>query len=269
MRLSDARFADLHCRVVPGVDGGSPSVVKAIQSLRALRSEGVGALVLAQPLEPARHPGSMALRRRLDELQAGYERMCEAAAGRLDVPVLHSGQVIRIVDADDVRRVAEDPRVGLGGSRFLLVEFDRDLRGEPLKLIRAVRSAGRELLVSHPERCRFPWSPNPLDTVRRWVDAGAYLQVGLASLAEGGGACGADAEALAWSLLEAGLVHALSSGAHVEVASLPVQHRAVLGRLARCGGARQAAQLLGGNPRRVLRDQLPSPVAPLRVPLPV
>ena len=38
-------FTDLHSHLVPGVDDGSASVEESLDSLAALRAEGVGALV--------------------------------------------------------------------------------------------------------------------------------------------------------------------------------------------------------------------------------
>ncbi|MBV9772593.1 MAG: hypothetical protein JO040_01500 [Gemmatimonadetes bacterium] len=267
MDLQAGRFVDLHNHVVPGVDGGSPSLVETIRSLRAFRSEGVGVVAVTPHLDPARHAGTWALRRRLDELQASYEMVCDAAAGRLHMPALTFSQEVHARDADAVRRVVEDPRVGVGGGRFVLVEFDAELAGEPLKTIRTVRAAGREILVAHPERYHFPWSPDPLDTLRRWVDAGAWLQVSLGSLTDGGGPYGEGAERLAWSLLGEGMVHALASD-HLGGARPQILHRAVARRLAAHGGGAQALQLLAGNPRRIVGDRLPEPVPPLRAAVP-
>lgn len=257
------RFADLHNHLLPGVDDGSRSLDETIAALRRFREAGVDEVAVTPHLGPSW--GSDDLPRRMAELRAAYDRVCERAAGDGDLPRLRFGQEIFGWDAAQLAPMLEHQELGHAGTRFLLVEFGFELGGRPEEVIDLARSAGREILVAHPERYRFPVGVDALARIRAWRDQGAWLQVNLGSLSGYYDRPGGGIQRLAWALLEEGLAHVVATDDHGE--NRPQSHHAVvLEQLLERGARAQAERLLADNPRRVLRGQLPREVAPVPAP---
>lgn len=252
-------FADLHNHVIPAVDDGSRSMEESIESLQQFADEGVRRLA-ATPhlyLQYLDAPGELASR--MEQLRDGYERLVAAAAAAGVETEIRFAQEVCAHDGRYVSQVVDDPEVGIGGTDFMLVEFGFHLEGDPDEVIETVQAAGRRIVVAHPERYYFPPGDDPLETMRRWRDAGAFLQLNLGSLYDGGSAYGSDAEGLAWRMLDEGLAHLLSSDHHCR--SRPqVVHRAVHALIEERGAKGQADRLLRENPNRILDGRAPLPV---------
>jgi len=253
------RFTDIHSHLLPGVDDGSRSLEETLGALRRFRKAGVVELALTSHLGPSW--GSDDLPRRMAEMKDAFERVRRAAEMHGGLPALRFGQEILGRDAAQLAPMLEHPDLGYADSPLLLVEFGFDLGGKPEEVLELVRAAGRVAVVAHPERYRYPAGTDPLETLRRWRELGAFLQVNLGSLT-GYYDRGGSMKELAWGILEEGLAHVLSSDDHGE-ARAQSYHREIHARLAERGGAAQAALLLSANPSRVLRGELPREVAPL------
>lgn len=249
-------FADLHNHTVPGVDDGSRSLGETLAAMRAFAGQGVTGVTVTPHLLLPELAGQAALMRRLDELRSSFDRMQSCWLMHRSPPQLFFGQEVWAADAASVQRVAANPDVGLAGTRFMLIEFGFDLRQDPLPVIETVRAAGREILIAHPERYRFPTLRAGRDAICRWRDAGAFLQVNLGSLVDWYGPENEMAARLSWQLIEDGLVHVLASDHHCE--NRPqIIHRSVFELLERRGAAGVARRLLSENPWRILADTTP------------
>lgn len=257
------RFTDIHNHLLPGVDDGSRTLAETIRCLGNFRSGNVTEIVVTPHF--VLHPelgGDGGLERRLTELRDAYAIVQEACAGVEGVPIVHFGQEVFAPEEAYIRPLLDHSEIGLAGTRFMLIEFGFDLGTRHREVIGAVRAAGREIVVAHPERYRFPPSIDPLETIRHWRDLGTYLQVNLGSLTGYYNEWNYDPRGLGWRLLEEGLAHVLASDDHGD--SRPqIHHGAIFRHLAEHGGARQAEQLLGENPARILRGESPCEVAPL------
>jgi protein-tyrosine phosphatase len=207
-------FTDLHSHLVPGVDDGSASVEESLDSLAALRAEGVGALVTTPHLLLPRLATDADLARELAVHRAGFEELAEAVRGRHGLPTIGLGQEIWAPDLSQIRRVVKRTDVGYNGGHYLLVEFGFDLQGTHEEVVREVLAGGRGVVVAHPERYRYVAGMEPLDQMRRWRELGALLQVNAGSFNGYYAHSNPGAEGLAWAMVEQGLVDIISTDHH-------------------------------------------------------
>jgi protein-tyrosine phosphatase len=207
-------FTDLHSHLVPGVDDGSASVEESLDSLAALRAEGVGALVTTPHLLLPRLTTDADLARELAVHRAAFEQLAEAVPGRHGLPTIGLGQEIWAPDLHQIRRVVKRTDVGYNGGLYLLVEFGFDLQGTHEEVVREVVAEGRGIVVAHPERYRYVAGTEPLDQMRRWRELGALLQVNAGSFNGYYAHSNPGAEGLAWAMVEHGLVDIISTDHH-------------------------------------------------------
>ena len=171
---------------------------------------------------------------------------------------LYSGAEV-FADPSNIRTLIEQHElITLGGSRYLLVEFDFGLPGSVLlRTLEAIAQRGLVPVVAHPER---------YDAVQRdpglaaWCfSRGMLLQLNKGSLL---GLLGSRAEGTALHLLSHGLAHLIASDAHDD-RFRTTGFRSLLPVLEPICHPDYIALLLHGNPRRILRDE-PIPIPPLQ-----
>ncbi|WP_310570412.1 CpsB/CapC family capsule biosynthesis tyrosine phosphatase [Gemmatimonas sp.] len=232
---------DIHSHLLPGVDDGSPSLDVSIPVLQRFAAQGVTVLVCTPHLNAsqaasapyARHGELLALLR---------------AAAPADLDIRLGWEIM--LDSPGVELTA--PELCLGNSRALLVEFTRGglPRGATSELRRIARS-GRTPILAHPER----YFGCTLELVRQWRALGVVIQTD-ASVLMGRGVP-AD---LAKAMLADGLIDILASDNHGDGRSLGTARD----WLAERGADEQSDLLLRANAERVLGDEDPLPVPPLR-----
>ena len=240
---------------MPAVDDGARSIQESVNHLRALARDGVRRLAVSPHLDARliHEPG--ALTERFDRLEAAYHELVTACAGRTDVPQLQFGQEILVPDPGTAEAAFAAARLGIGGTRYALIEFGFDLGDDPPGVVSAARAAGRHPIVAHPERYRRNGSPVGIEEIRAWKDAGALLQLNGGSVL---GGYGEAIEELAWRLLGEGIIDLISTDHHAD--ARPVSPAEVGRRLATRGAAEQARLLLSENPLRILADRETLPV---------
>jgi protein-tyrosine phosphatase len=232
---------DIHSHLLPGVDDGSPSLDVSIPVLQRFAEQGVTVLVCTPHLNASQAASAPYARHQelLTQLQA-------AAPAGLEIRL---GWEI-MLDSPGVDLTA--PEFCLGDSRALLVEFTRGglPRGATSELRRIARS-GRTPILAHPER----YFGCTLELVREWRALGVVIQTD-ASVLMGRGVP-AD---LAKAMLAVGLIDILASDNHGDGRSLG----AARDWLEERGADAQMDLLLRANAERVLGDEDPLPVPPLR-----
>jgi protein-tyrosine phosphatase len=207
-------FVDLHSHLVPAVDDGSASIEESRDSFAALFDEGVRLLVTTPHLLLPRLSDDDALQRELDRQRRAFDDLTDALAAQDGLPVLGLGQEIWAPDAEAIRRVSERTDVGLDGSRTLLVEFGFQLQGSHTDVIEEAVAAGRRIVIAHPERYTYVDGESPLDLMRRWRDMGALLQVNAGSFSGHYRSSSPGSRALAWEMVEEGLVDLIATDHH-------------------------------------------------------
>lgn len=250
MNYEDLPLADIHNHLVPAVDDGSKSLSESLTHLRSLRTQGVVELATSSHLSGWKVYEEGAFERRLARLEEGFRELEAACAGRDDVPRLRFSQEILTPSRDVAEMVFATDGVGLRGTSYALCEFGFDPEGDLVDVVEAVRSAGKRIIVAHPERYRRDGEPIPIEYIRAWKDAGALLQVNYGSIL---GHYGPGHEALGWQLITEGLADLLASDHHADFR--PTSPRETLHALLARGLADQAKLLLSENPRRILADE--------------
>ncbi|GAC1478546.1 MAG: tyrosine protein phosphatase [Gemmatimonadaceae bacterium] len=231
---------DLHTHLLHDVDDGSPNVTVSVDVLRRFEADGGELLVCTPHLDASqiRRAPFEAYAERFQELQAAAPKRPELALGweiMLDLPGVD----------------LTDPRLGLGGSPAVLVEFPRaQVPREAAAELSRLRRSGVLPILAHPERY---WGCTP-EQVRSWREAGAAIQMDAAMMVNEG-----RASRLAHELLAEGLVDCVASDNHGDRRSLASAHS----WLSELGAVEQASLLTRTNARRLLDGQSPLPVAPI------
>ena len=192
---------DTHCHLLPALDDGPRNEADAVELARALAAQGV-TRVLCTPhysnLFPTRHTDALerlrALRTTLRSQGLELDLSLAAEIG----PGFAAAAPLEEVLARTVDR------------RFALVEVLGDTSPSALLAIRdRLDSAGIQLVLGHPERCRAVQRRlGVLDGLRA---DGVLVQVVAPSLL---GRWGTEAETTAWHLVDTGRADLLGSDAH-------------------------------------------------------
>lgn len=233
---------DIHTHLLPGVDDGSRSIAASVPVLQAFGAGGVDTVVCTPHLDASRAASAP-----YDKHAAILEQLRAAAPA---TPRLLLGWEIMLdVPGADLT----NPRLSLGGSTAVLVEFPRSmLPPNAADELFRLRASGVVPVVAHPERY-VGCTP---EMVEQWRRVGAVVQMDIA------GVVGSRrAQALGPRLLEAGLVDIFASDTHVDSRSLIPARAWVL----EIGTQEQADLLTRVNAQRLLDGQELIPVPPLRI----
>jgi protein-tyrosine phosphatase len=154
----------------------------------------------------------------------------------------------------DALGLAEDgengPLTGLGGSRYLLVEFAASWVPPDAELVlHELVVLGTTPVIAHPER-NLALAREPA-RLERFVDIGAAVQVTAGSLL---GDFGRPAKAFALDLVRRGLAHVVASDAH-SVDRRPPRQSAARELVRKTFGAEVEARLFDANPGAIVRSE--------------
>jgi protein-tyrosine phosphatase len=242
---------DLHTHVIPGVDDGAPDLESALETLQDLYDDGVSTVVATPHLNASDLNGPR--RARADEAWPALEdaarerlpelRLCRGYEIQLDVPMLD----------------LSDPQLRLHGSRFALVEFFAfAIPTRSAEVLARIVDTGYVPIVVHPERY---WGyDSELSVVAEWLEAGALIQVNSGSFL---GEYGESIRAIAFRLLENGHVDLVASDNHARPHRCP-SLRSLWDYLIAQDLESEARLLLGENPQRILKDEMPTSVGAVR-----
>lgn len=249
-------YADFHSHLVPGVDDGSRTLEEALHSIDRMIEAGV-TRVITTPHLRASYAASRRFAEYLDFLDHRWTRLQGAVRARYPDLDFRRGFELKL---DRQGLDLSDPKMRLGGTRFVLVEWPmfQVPAGASEMLERFVQS-GLVPIVAHPER--YHGIDPKLDIVREWKRAGALLQGNYGSLA---GQNGPVARTLILRMLAEGMLDYLCSDFHgrPEYTFYLVPGAGVLSEL---GGDTQLNLLGRLNTARLFDGEAPLPVPPLPV----
>lgn len=250
-RRRPLELTDLHTHLIPGVDDGAPDLDSALRTIMSLYGDGV-ATVVATPHLNASDPNGP----RRARADAAWPELAEAVRDRAPGLSLERGYEIQL----DVPHLdLSDAGLRLAGSRFALVEFfSFTIPNRSADVLAGIASDGFVPIVAHPERY---WGyDRELSVVREWRQAGALLQVNSGSLI---GEYGEPIRSVAHRLLIDGHVDLIASDNHARANRCP-SLRSVWDYLIGYGLEAEARLLLATNPRRIVMDEAPLPVGPVK-----
>ena len=253
-------YGDFHSHLVPKVDDGSRSLDDALHSIGRMTAAGVCRIITTPHFSASYLTGP-----RFDPLMEHMDRRWRRVrdAVRVTWPQLdfRRGFEVRL---DAPRPDLSDPRMRLGGTRFVLVEWAgfRAPPGAPEMLSQLVDS-GYIPVIAHPER--YYGIDRELHIIHAWKDAGAYLQGSYGSLV---GQYGSKPKALILRFLQQGLVDYLSSDFHGR-RGYSFYLEPGTAELQSLGGDPQLDLLARVNPARLFEGKRPAEVPPLEIETPL
>jgi protein-tyrosine phosphatase len=244
---TEKNWADLHSHLLPCVDDGSKSIDQSITVLGQMAFEGTTDVCLTPHLSVADLIPSV-LERKLELHAKSYDSLRPHLP---EIPRTHRG-VELMIDQPPPSNAQFDERVGLAGSRYVLVEFPPQLGAPAIRaLLRIVVSKKQVPLIAHAER----YLCASVAEVFEWKEIGAAVQLDSRTIALGSSGRTARARAI----VEAGLADVIAADNHGDDRTLVFAYNYLVQR----GGAEQACQLLSTNPLAVISDRAMERVTPL------
>jgi protein-tyrosine phosphatase len=246
---------DFHNHLMPGVDDGAQTIEQSCQGLSSFSQDGVRTIITTPHCDASLTLDTARLEERLSELDLGWAELTEHAAAHHPDIDLRRGVELML---DTPEPVVSDLRLRLAGGRFLLCEYPfMSVPPRSADVLVTLRKGDCWPIVAHPER--YSGFAPDFSMADQWRRSGGLLQVNGGSLL---GRYGTTARRLAFGLLERGWADYLCSDYHARGQTLVANYRALLTEV----GADEQAQLLTEtNPSRILQDELPLPVPPLRI----
>jgi protein-tyrosine phosphatase len=233
---------DLHTHLLPGVDDGAETAEQSVEVLTRFAAQGITAVCCTPHLKASEFADAPC--QDMDEL------LNELIAMAPNGPRLVRGFEIML---DVPTPVFHDRCLNLNRTRYALVEFGRLVPADPsVDVLARIKAQGVVPVLAHPER----YAACNLENAKRWIDAGAVLQVDATTIL-------ADTKRAerARDLLMAGYASIIASDNHGDGRSL-----AVAVEWLETHGAKEQARLLAyENPSAILADVPLMDVPPVRL----
>ena len=248
-------LVDIHSHLVPGVDDGARNLTAVVESVERMTMVGIRRIVTTPHLRASLTLEPAALDERLSEVSEAFDEASAAVKAALPEVEFRRGHEVMIdVPEPDL----SDSRLRLAGTQFVLVEWPRLAvpPGTP-RVLRWLRDQGWWPVIAHPER--YMGVPDNPDILRKWKDAGAYLQVNYGSFA---GRYGAAPQDIAYRIVEAGMADYLSSDFHGH-SGLKIYKREAWEALESRDNTGTLETLCRVNATRLMEGLEPLPVTPL------
>lgn len=244
---------DFHSHLIPGVDDGSASLEQSRIALAAMQSQGIRTVITTPHLRASLLDQPDDLEDYFELVDSAWEALSEMSA--VEFPKLRLERGFEIL-LDTPRIDLSDPRLRLGGSNFVLVEFPFSaLPSNSSQVLLGIKMAGYHPIVAHPER--YAGMDDDLSIAMEWKRVGAALQINAGSLV---GYHRPRAEKLAWRILRRGIADYMCSDFHSR--GTP-QIALAVGALERAKASGQVDLLTNVNPGGILENRPPVAVPPI------
>lgn len=194
---------DIHTHILPGLDDGAANWNDTLDMAKAAASEGI-TTIIATP----HHANGTYTNTAQDVAEHTHSINDKLMAAGVPVTI-RTGQEIRVHD-DLLDAWYRNELLPLAGSSYVLIEMPSSrIPKAMIELIHELNILGLKPIIAHPERnAEVVKHPERLAEL---IEAGAFAQVTTHSLL---GGFGKRIEQSAWSLLQTGCIHIVSSDAH-------------------------------------------------------
>ncbi|GEN51423.1 tyrosine-protein phosphatase [Alkalibacterium pelagium] len=195
---------DLHCHILPGVDDGAQTFEDSIQMAKLAVEEGI-THILATP----HHQKRSWINAKADVIMKVSELQSKLDARNIDLTIFPGqevslyGELIKDIDKDEILFTDES-------QTYVMIEFPTvSIPTYAERLFYELQLNGKTPVIVHPERNhQILEHPNRL---KDFIDKGALAQLTAASYT---GGFGKKTQKVSRQLIEANLVHFISSDAH-------------------------------------------------------
>jgi protein-tyrosine phosphatase len=239
-------MVDLHCHILPGLDDGAKTIEDSLAMAEDAIQDGI-THVVATPHASTSYKFDFA------KVQAAREELQKRLEGRLTVA---TGCDFHL-DHDNFMLLKKDAAAFcLNQKDYLLVEFNEfSIPPAMDQTLHELHLMGLRPIITHPERNGI-LRAQP-ERLRAWARLGCYAQVTAGSLS---GVFGPGARDDAWTWIDQGLVHFVSSDGH-NTARRPMKLRFAYEAIAKERGRALAEALLVENPMAAFKGE-PLPYVP-------
>jgi protein-tyrosine phosphatase len=239
-------MVDLHCHILPGIDDGAQTIEDSLAMAEDAIRDGITCVVATPHASTEYHFDYKKVRAAQDELQSRLD-------GRLTIA---TGCDFHLNPENFLALKKDSAPFCINQKDYLLVEFNEfSIPPAMDQTLHELHLMGLRPIITHPERNGILRSQP--ERLQGWVRLGCYVQVTAGSLT---GVFGPGAQQDAWTWIDQGLVHFVSSDGH-NMARRPVKLRFAYEAIARDRGAKLAKALLVDNPKAAF-DGAPLPYVP-------
>ncbi len=198
---------DLHCHILPALDDGALDLRDSLAMGRQAAGDGIESICATPHI---RHDHDVRIEQLADRVEAVNRSLREEG---VPVTVLQGGEVAETAVEDLSEE--ELSRVSLGNGKWILLEpAPGPLSDSLIRRVEHLAERGHRALIAHPER---HLSADMYERIAALITAGALVQATADFFLRERTADGMR------SLVEAGLIHVLSSDAHSSLGGRPVQ----------------------------------------------
>jgi protein-tyrosine phosphatase len=227
-------MVDLHCHILPGIDDGARTIEDSLAMAEDAIQDGITCVVATPHASTEYHFDYGKVRAARDELQSRLD-------GRLTIA---TGSDFHLNPENLIALKKDSAPFCINQKDYLLVEFNEfSIPPAMDQTLHELHLMGLRPIITHPERNGI-LRAQP-ERLVSWVRLGCYAQVTAGSLS---GVFGAGAQEDAWTWIDQGLVHFVSSDGH-NTARRPVKLRFAYEALAKERGKELAEALLVENPK--------------------
>jgi len=239
-------MVDLHCHILPGLDDGAKTIEESLAMAEDAISDGI-THVVATPHANSNYAFEFI------RVRAARKELSERLEGRL---TLGTGCDFHL-SPENLSAIRRDAApFCINQKDYLLVELNEfSIPPSTDQTLHELQLAGIHPIVTHPERNGL-LRAQP-ERLRKWVELGCYAQVTAGSLT---GVFGIGSQQDAWTWIENGLIHFVSSDAH-NTARRPLKLRFAYQAIAEQFGEEKARALLLENPLAAFEGR-PLPYVP-------